>query len=223
MKKSFRSLSLSILATSLLVTGSVLGQETDSEPALFFTDRGTSRVLTSSIEGKELKQLARFDFANLRGIVADVDNGKVYFADNGSDKIYVVNTDGSGLKAIVGGLGFPADLTMDRKAKKLYWCDQQKNSISRCDLDGSNVETVIETLQPYYLDIDSKMVTCIGALSSNRGASTAAKSLAAKSTHSSRLPPPALFRFVPSNSCRRRTKRCCIGSIARHTRSNGAP
>jgi 6-phosphogluconolactonase (cycloisomerase 2 family) len=124
------------------------------EAAIFFTDRGTGKVHSSDPAGGDNKVLAKIQSSNLRGIVADVPDGKVYFADNGTGKIYQVNLDGTGLKAIVSGLGFPADLTMDRKQRKLYWCDQQKNHLRRCNLDGTAAETVVETEQPYYLDID---------------------------------------------------------------------
>ena len=128
----------------------------DQSPAIFFTDRGTGKVHRSDLNGGASKVLAKIGFSNLRGIVADVPAGKVYFADNGSNKIYRVDLDGTDLKVLVTGLGFPADLTMDRTGRKLYWCDQQKSHIRRCNLDGTDVETVVKTSQPYYLDIDSE-------------------------------------------------------------------
>jgi sugar lactone lactonase YvrE len=124
--------------------------------AIFFTDRGSGKVYSADADGGAAKVLAKVDFSNLRGVVADVPAGRVYFADNGGDKIYRVNLDGTDLKVLVTGLGFPADLTMDRDSRKLYWCDQQKNHIRRCNVDGTDAETVVETPQPYYLDIDSE-------------------------------------------------------------------
>ncbi|MGK0187412.1 MAG: DNA-binding beta-propeller fold protein YncE [Verrucomicrobiales bacterium] len=150
-----RALGFSLFLSALVPVG--MAQEKakpDPIAALFFTDRGTGKVHTSDTSGDHGKVLAQIKFSNLRGIVADVPEGKVYFADNGTNKIYRVNVDGTGLKTLVSDLGFPADLTMDRKARKLYWCDQQKGHIRRCNLDGSEAETVVETSQPYYLDID---------------------------------------------------------------------
>ena len=136
---------------TFLCSVSVLAQ---SEPALFFTDRGTNKVYRAGLDGKNPKVLAEFRFANLRGIAHDVPNGRVYFNDNGSDRIYSMKVDGSDLKPIVSVRGFPADLDYDAKGKKLYWCNQQESRIRRCNTDGSKVETVVETRQPYYLEVD---------------------------------------------------------------------
>ena len=32
----------------------------------------------------------------------------------------------------------PNGLTIDFKARKLYWCDARLDKVERCDLDGSN-------------------------------------------------------------------------------------
>ncbi|MCB1098861.1 MAG: DUF5050 domain-containing protein [Verrucomicrobiae bacterium] len=152
--KSLRSKSKHALVSACVAAFLILPRAYSQDAALFFTDRGTGKVHRSDPAGDGNQVLATIKFSNLRGIVADVPDGKVYFADNGTNKIYQVNLDGTGLKALVSDLGFPADLTMDRVQRKLYWCDQQKNHIRRCDLDGTAVETVVETEQPYYLDID---------------------------------------------------------------------
>ena len=45
--------------------------------------------------------------------------GLIFYADNGSDRIYKTNIDGSERTVIIGsGLGFPADITIDRFSKK---------------------------------------------------------------------------------------------------------
>jgi sugar lactone lactonase YvrE len=150
-----------LVATLLCIAASALhGDLAEAQdapkPAIFFTDRGAHKVFSASLDGKDQKVLAKFSSANLRGVAADVPNGKLYFIDNGSDKIYSVNLDGTGLKAIAFVPGFPADLALHRKSKKLYWCDQQNGRIRRCNVDGSEIETVVETKQPYYLDVDEE-------------------------------------------------------------------
>ena len=182
---------MSAFTLALLSRPAPAQEEKPSTAAIFYTDRGTGKVHTSDPDGGSNKVLASIRSSNLRGIVADVPQGKVYFADNGTNKIYSVNLDGTGLKALVSGLGFPADLTMDRKARKLYWCDQQKSHIRRCNLDGSKAETVVKTSQPYYLDIDHEGGYITGALSIGKAASTGAKSTAEKSKPYSQPQPKA--------------------------------
>lgn len=61
--------------------------------------------------------------------------------------IYSANQDGSDLKAVVpeGMVHTPKQCTIDQKAQKLYFCDREGLRVMRVNLDGSDLETLIQT------------------------------------------------------------------------------
>lgn len=38
----------------------------------------------------------------------------------------------------------PKQIQLDQKNNKLYWCDRERMRVTRCNLDGSEIETLIE-------------------------------------------------------------------------------
>src|SRR5438309_3968028 len=46
-----------------------------------------------------------------------------------------------------GGTFTPKQLQLEPVGRKLYWCDREGMRVMRCDLDGSNVETLVQTGQ----------------------------------------------------------------------------
>ena len=46
-----------------------------------------------------------------------------------------------------GGTFTPKQLQLDKKNGKLYWCDREGMRVMRCNLDGSKIETLIDTSQ----------------------------------------------------------------------------
>ncbi len=55
--------------------------------------------------------------------------------------------DGSNLTHIVppGGTFTPKQLQLDEKNRKLYWCDREGMRVMRANLDGSKIETLVDT------------------------------------------------------------------------------
>jgi hypothetical protein len=55
--------------------------------------------------------------------------------------------DGQNRETIVpeGGTFTPKQLHLDKKNDKLYWADREGMRVMRCDLDGSKIETLIES------------------------------------------------------------------------------
>src|SRR6202020_782487 len=66
-------------------------------------------------------------------------------ANDGS--IERANLDGSDVTHIVspGGTFTPKQLQHDEKNRKLYWCDREGMRVMRANLDGSEIETLIDT------------------------------------------------------------------------------
>ena len=86
------------------------------------------------------------------GIVVDASAGFVYWSNMGKaavddGSIFRARLDGTDVTAIVpeGGTFTAKQLKLDEKNGKLYWSDREGMRIQRSNLDGSNIETLIET------------------------------------------------------------------------------
>jgi sugar lactone lactonase YvrE len=87
------------------------------------------------------------------GIVVDVAAGHIYWSNMGSSpatndgSIERADIDGSNRRVIVppGGTFTPKQLHLDQKNRKLYWCDREGMRVMRANLDGSQIETLVET------------------------------------------------------------------------------
>src|SRR5262245_20702358 len=56
------------------------------------------------------------------------------------------NLDGSNRRTIVpeGATFTPKQVTLDRKNRKLYWCDREGMRVMRANPDGSQIETLVD-------------------------------------------------------------------------------
>jgi sugar lactone lactonase YvrE len=88
------------------------------------------------------------------GVAVDVERGHVYWTNMGrppvnDGSIERADLDGGNRVTIVpsGGTYTPKQLQLVGTARKLYWSDREGMRVMRCDLDGSNVETLVQTGQ----------------------------------------------------------------------------
>jgi len=88
------------------------------------------------------------------GVAVDVEGGHVYWTNMGvppanDGSIERVDLDGGNRTTIVpsGATYTPKQLHFDATGRKLYWGDREGMRVMRCDLDGSNVETLVQTGQ----------------------------------------------------------------------------
>ena len=86
------------------------------------------------------------------GVAVDVQAGHIYWTNMGAPpandgSIERVDLDGANRTTIVasGGTYTPKQLHFDAANRKLYWSDREGMRVMRCDLDGSNVETLVQT------------------------------------------------------------------------------
>jgi hypothetical protein len=119
---------------------------------LFFLDLSAGRVLTASPDGSDLKTIVSEGRRLPDGIVVDTVAGHLYWTNMGNPKandgsIERANLDGTNLINIVppGGTFTPKQLQLDTKNRKLYWSDREGMRIMRANLDGSQIETLVET------------------------------------------------------------------------------
>jgi hypothetical protein len=86
------------------------------------------------------------------GIVVDVAAGHIYWTNMGvpnvnDGSIERAGLDGGDRKIIIPrGVTFtPKQLHLEKESRKLYWCDREGMRVMRADLDGTNVETLVQT------------------------------------------------------------------------------
>ena len=86
------------------------------------------------------------------GIVVDAEAGHIYWTNMGipnlnDGSIERADLDGMNRKIIVpqGITHTPKQIHLEKAAGKLYWCDREGMRVMRANLDGSQVETLVET------------------------------------------------------------------------------
>jgi hypothetical protein len=86
------------------------------------------------------------------GIVVDAEAGHIYWTNMGipnlnDGSIERADLDGKNRKVIVpqGITHTPKQIHLEKDAGKLYWCDREGMRVMRANLDGSQVETLVET------------------------------------------------------------------------------
>jgi hypothetical protein len=118
---------------------------------LFFLDIADGRVLSVNPDGTD-KKVVVTDCPMPDGIVVDDKTGRIYWTNMSNLKqndgsIERADFDGKNRTTIVpkGGTFTPKQLTLDGKNAKLYWCDREGMRVMRCNLDGSTIETLVDT------------------------------------------------------------------------------
>ena len=123
----------------------------DLHGRLFFLELSGDRIRSADAEGSDLKTIAvTGHFPD--GIAVDARAGHIYWSNMGipqldDGSIERVDLDGGNRRVIVpqGVTHTPKQLHLDEAGGKLYWSDREGMRVMRCNLDGSQVETLVET------------------------------------------------------------------------------
>jgi hypothetical protein len=134
---------------------------------LFVLELNAGLIHTMNPDGSEKKTIV----TNCKlpdGIAVDAKAGHIYWTNMGvpnlnDGSIERADLDGTNRKLIVpqGVTHTPKQLHLDKENGKLYWGDREGMRVMRCNLDGSEVETLVETGRG---DKDSRDQTrwCVG-------------------------------------------------------------
>ncbi|HUK11467.1 MAG TPA: hypothetical protein VLX09_26610 [Stellaceae bacterium] len=121
---------------------------------IFFLDLGAGRVLSANPDGSDLKTIVVEGRKCPDGLAVDLAAGHLYWTNMGNFKendgsIVRSDLDGRNVITIVppGGVFTPKQIQIEKKTGKLYWCDREGMRVMRANLDGSNVETLVDTSQ----------------------------------------------------------------------------
>jgi len=136
---------------------------------LFFLDLGTGRVLSANPDGSNLKTILNEGKRFPDGLVVDVAARHLYWTNMGNPKkndgtIFRSDLDGKNIVTIVspGGTFTPKQLQIEKAGGKLYWADREGMRIMRANLDGSNIETLVDTSQGHPRPGSDETKWCVG-------------------------------------------------------------
>src|SRR6267378_7167 len=122
-----------------------------SSGRLFVLDLSGGRIFSLNPDGSDPKTLV----TGCRlpdGLAVDSAAGYIYWTNMGvphknDGSIERADLDGGNRRFIIpeGGTFTPKQLHLEKKNGKLYWCDREGMRVMRASLDGSNVETLVDT------------------------------------------------------------------------------
>src|SRR5208283_1823098 len=109
------------------------------------------RIHSMNTDGSDRKTIVS-DCRLPDGIVVDAQAGHVYWTNMGipnvnDGSIERADLDGKNRKVVVpkGATHTPKQIHLEKGHGKLYWCDREGMRVMRVNLDGSKVETLVET------------------------------------------------------------------------------
>jgi hypothetical protein len=122
-----------------------------SSGRIFVLDLSGGRVFSLNPDGSDSKTLV----AGCRlpdGLAVDLAAGYIYWTNMGvphrnDGSIERADLDGSNRRFVIpeGGTFTPKQLHLEKTTGKLYWSDREGMRVMRANLDGSQVETLIQT------------------------------------------------------------------------------
>jgi hypothetical protein len=118
---------------------------------LFVLELSGGRIHSMNPDGSDRKVIVA-DCRLPDGIALDVGAGHIYWTNMGvpsvnDGSIERADLDGKNRRIIVprGGTFTPKQIHLDKKNGKLYWCDREGMRVMRSNLDGTEIETLVET------------------------------------------------------------------------------
>jgi DNA-binding beta-propeller fold protein YncE len=150
---------LAVASAIIMVNVAAQGADTDSKatparltgPRIFYLD-AKGRLLTATPDGSDLRVLLTAGMSGPDGVAVDVEAKQIYWTNMGKVKeddgsIQRIDFNGANLATIVpvGGTFTAKQLKLDKANGKLYWADREGMRVMRANLDGSNIETLVET------------------------------------------------------------------------------
>jgi hypothetical protein len=119
---------------------------------LFFLDLSAGRVMSVNPDGSDLKLIVEEGRKLPDGLAVDAAAGHLYWTNMGNLKandgsILRSNLDGKHMTIIIppGGTFTPKQIQIDKVNGKLYWSDREGMRVMRANLDGSYIETLVDT------------------------------------------------------------------------------
>jgi sugar lactone lactonase YvrE len=123
----------------------------DAAGRLFVLELSGGRIHAMNPDGSDRKVIVS-DCHLPDGIAIDVAAGHIYWTNMGvpnlnDGSIERADIDGKNRRVVIpqGVTHTPKQLQLDKRNGKLYWCDREGMRVIRSNLDGSQIETLVET------------------------------------------------------------------------------
>ena len=137
------------------ITSTPIDAEAKNAPTsgrLFFLDLSGGRILSANPDGSDLKTIINEGRKLPDGLALDVAAGHIYWTNMGDPErndgsIMRSDLNGKNMITIVppGGTFTPKQLQLEKRSGKLYWSDREGMRVMRANLDGSEIETLVDT------------------------------------------------------------------------------
>jgi hypothetical protein len=119
---------------------------------LFLLEVSAGNIHSMRPDGSDRKMIVA-DCRMPDGIAIDSEAGHIYWTNMGlsvatnDGSIERADLDGGNRRILVppGATHTPKQLQLDKKNGKLYWCDREGMRVMRANIDGSLIETLVET------------------------------------------------------------------------------
>jgi hypothetical protein len=124
---------------------------TTTDGRLFVLELSGGRIHSMNTDGSNRKTIVA-DCRLPDGIVVDAQAGHIYWTNMGipnvnDGSIERADLDGKNRKVVVprGATHTPKQIHLEKGHRKLYWCDREGMRVMRVNLDGSKIETLVDT------------------------------------------------------------------------------
>lgn len=115
---------------------------------IFWSDwEANPKLERAELDGNNRVTLVNSSIVWPNGLVVDIENGKLFWADAKLDKIETMNMDGSG-RRIVLDVNVPHVSSLTLLGDRLYWTDWSQRVIQSCNKEtGGERYTIIDSIQ----------------------------------------------------------------------------
>lgn len=127
-------------------SGAVRAVAVDPVNAQVYWGLADGAIRRSNLDGSGVVTLVSGTAARAVDIALDFAGGWMYWANFPDDVIYRADLSGGGVTTLVTGQFNVSGITLDLAGGKMYWVNQTGNGqIRRANLDGTNIETLINS------------------------------------------------------------------------------
>ena len=193
---------------------------------LFVLELSGDRIHSMNPDGSDRKTIVN-DCRYPDGIAVDVQAGHIYWTNMGipnlnDGSVERADLDGGNRKVIVpqGVTHTPKQLHLDKENGKLYWGDREGMRVMRANLDGSQVETLVETGRGDK-DVRDQTKWCVGITVDPRPEnSTGRKRAPITAGGAASSAPTSISRKARARRTAPTSKCCSIACLSRSTLSS---
>ena len=123
---------------------------------LYWTDTGTKKIQRANLDGSNVEDIITTELRNPSSIAIAATWQKIYWLDRYHDKIFRANLDGTQITELINTRDIaapprnyesagPYGIAIDVDRGKMYWTDEVMDKIFCANLDGTDIEELVNT------------------------------------------------------------------------------